>query len=473
MFRHANTFANHPFHKTWSELKEKISKIDNKKITDSNTLIEFTRINKCINYIDSYLKIIDPDFCTDENINSLEDIDKYMTDISSYISEYNESNNRDHIIEMNNQIDNILQILSNFHTTLPKVSKRGISEMLKQYGDTIDESLSQINLPAVRQVSNQIQLFKQRLFDGEDENESIESQIEDLFEYFINKKDELRNFYDQTLNPECEDTTAKSIESHQELLETYKKDATNNMTELTNKIEEFNKTYVSIFGEKDSETGRRSGGLKEEFENRKKESDEFQESQKKAYSTLFEKIKSLLPDATSAGLASAYNDERKKFKTPLSRWNGVFIGSLLCMFLLTYCIWSNCFNWFTPPATEGIVGNLNGWLYRLSFYLPFIWLALYASRRRSELQRLDQEYAHKEALAKSYSSYKYQIDKLGLDKGDDALPKKLLKVAVKSTSRNPSETLGKHSSNTPIEETLKTILNIINKPKEGNTKILK
>ena len=115
MFRHANTFANHPFHKTWSELHKTWSKLK-------------------------------------------------------------ESNATDYIIEIYNQIYNPLQRLSNFHTTLPKVFKRDISEMLKQYQDTIDESLSQINLPSVKKASNQMLSFKQRLFDGKDEWESENSK---------------------------------------------------------------------------------------------------------------------------------------------------------------------------------------------------------------------------------------------------------------------------------------------------------
>ena len=70
-----------------------------------------------------------------------------------------------------------------------------------------------------------------------------------------------------------------------------------------------------------------------------------------------------------------------------------------------------------------------------------IWVAVYASKRRSENQRLEQEYAHKEALARSYISYKKQISELG--KEDNVLLEKLILEAINAISYNASKTLDK------------------------------
>ena len=84
-------------------------------------------------------------------------------------------------------------------------------------------------------------------------------------------------------------------------------------------------------------------------------------------------------------------------------------------------------------------------------------MAVFSSKRRSEVQRLQQEYAHKEALAKSYDSYKTQIEQL--EKGDQAMLLKLIENSIQTIAHNASETLdGKHGDGTPFQELLKMLL---------------
>ena len=98
--------------------------------------------------------------------------------------------------------------------------------------------------------------------------------------------------------------------------------------------------------------------------------------------------------------------------------------------------------------------TLNSLLFKLPLYAPLVWLAIYASKRRSENQRLQQEYAHKEALAKSYVSYKMQIDELKQE--DKKLLEKLLDSSIDTVAHNASESLDKkHGDSTPIQETIK------------------
>lgn len=64
---------------------------------------------------------------------------------------------------------------------------------------------------------------------------------------------------------------------------------------------------------------------------------------------------------------------------------------------------------------------------------------------------MEQEYAHKEVLAKSFQSFKKQIDNLGNNTGDVELLKKLLSTAIDTMSFNASATLdGKHGEQMPI-----------------------
>ena len=77
---------------------------------------------------------------------------------------------------------------------------------------------------------------------------------------------------------------------------------------------------------------------------------------------------------------------------------------------------------------------------------------IFVAKRCSEVQRLEQEYAHKEALAKSYESYKKQIEKLNEEEKSKLLPI-LMENMLKAIALNPAETLDKnHKKATPIEE---------------------
>lgn len=115
---------------------------------------------------------------------------------------------------------------------------------------------------------------------------------------------------------------------------------------------------------------------------------------------------------------------------------------------------------FTLDGQEVPLGNraitiLDSFIYKLPFILPAIWLVLFVSRRRNEAQRLAQEYAHKEVLAKSYESYKQQIEKLSKEEQNKLLPI-LMANMLKAIALNPAETLDKnHKEPTPMEEVIK------------------
>ena len=98
---------------------------------------------------------------------------------------------------------------------------------------------------------------------------------------------------------------------------------------------------------------------------------------------------------------------------------------------------------------------LGNFAVKLPFIIPVLWLVIFVSKRRSEAERLTQEYAHKESLAKSYDSYKQQIEKLADDNQKELLPI-LMENMIKAIALNPAETLDKkHQSDSPMSEILK------------------
>lgn len=97
---------------------------------------------------------------------------------------------------------------------------------------------------------------------------------------------------------------------------------------------------------------------------------------------------------------------------------------------------------------------LKSMLVKFPFVAPLIWLAVFASIRRSQYERLQQEYAHKEAFAKSYESYKKQLETLLKAEGE-TLQRELISKAIEAIAYNASQTLdGKHRDKMPLEHAL-------------------
>ena len=106
------------------------------------------------------------------------------------------------------------------------------------------------------------------------------------------------------------------------------------------------------------------------------------------------------------------------------------------LFIIGVAFWS-----FKEVTT--IEGALLWLVSRFPFFFAAIWLALYSSSQQSQTKRLEQEYAHKEALAKSFEWYKREIENLWEDGAVKEILNKLISNVVEMTWYNPSETLDK------------------------------
>jgi hypothetical protein len=232
---------------------------------------------------------------------------------------------------------------------------------------------------------------------------------------------------------------------------------------LETKVEEFDKlnvrskevqkeieiTHEKIFGKKD-EDGKQIKGYQQETEDLKIKMANFLEEQEKIYSAQFAEIKSLLPDATSAGLAAAYQKQKESYDNPILIWTGVFFVTILAMTVLgSYIIYK-----YLQTTGETTLNNaLISLLKDLPFFIPTIWLAAFASKQQSQYKRLQQEYAFKETNAKSFHGHKEQIERLMKDSGaDKEMLSALVAQLVVITAQNPSNTLDNksHEDSPPI-----------------------
>jgi DNA repair exonuclease SbcCD ATPase subunit len=205
---------------------------------------------------------------------------------------------------------------------------------------------------------------------------------------------------------------------------------------------------LKIFG-KTNEDGKEVKGYIHNIEEVKERIKTFLEDQEKKFKAQFDQIESLLPGATSAGLAEAFQKQKESYKWPVLIWSGIFI---VVMAFMTGCSVYLFYHQFLANSGKNGSGDLTSALISilndLPFFIPTIWLAVFASKQQSQYKRLQQEYAFKEINAKSFHGHKKQIEELMNQGHSDAeLLSKLIVQLVAITSQNPSETLDSNAHN--------------------------
>lgn len=291
----------------------------------------------------------------------------------------------------------------------------------------------------------------QDYFVDNDRNISINSKIIQLDESIERKSEDINRFYKVLFSND--DSIRNQILSTKETIEKIEIESTDSHEKTIDRIDEINKFYYKIYGGKD-DTGADNKGLKVDIENYNKELLSFETIQKERYTALNKEIESLLPGATSAGLSSAYHSLSKSYDKSIKHNTYLFYISISILFIFSIVLIKSNLKELTSLYDMGMF-----LVYRLPVIIPVVWLAVFASKRRSESERLKQEYAHKEALAKTYQSFKLQIEQLG-ENSQEPLLEKLLTAAIDTISNNASTTLDKkHGDSIPITDIIEKVVN--------------
>jgi hypothetical protein len=259
------------------------------------------------------------------------------------------------------------------------------------------------------------------------------------------------------------ETNKTAVETIQKNTTTWEQEIKTANESLTLKVSEFDAlnerskniqaeieaTHEKIFGKKDSE-GKQVKGYLQETEDLKNQIGTFLAEQQAKFLSQFKEVESLLPGATSAGLAEAYQKQKLSYTKPIQLWSAIFMVAIAAMTGLSiYLIYQQI------QSTQELTLNaaLISLLKDLPFFIPTIWLAAYASKQQSQYKRLQQEYAFKETNAKSFHGHKMQIEQLMKDADTDKdLLSQLVAQLVIITAYNPSETLDNktHEDSPPI-----------------------
>ena len=117
-------------------------------------------------------------------------------------------------------------------------------------------------------------------------------------------------------------------------------------------------------------------------------------------------IEGLLPGAASAGLASAFNQRRVDFKWPQRIWQGIFVGSVLTLAGIAWLEIGLIFDPISILTWDRLGLSL---LRRMPLAAPLIWLALHASGKAALAQRVEEDYAFKETVSRSFEGYRREM----------------------------------------------------------------
>lgn len=179
-------------------------------------------------------------------------------------------------------------------------------------------------------------------------------------------------------------------------------------------------------------------------------------------------IESLLPGATSAGLAHSFDERRKTFLKPHDLWQKVFVVSVsLIVVIAIYGIWHILQSGVAPTTDE----LLRLWLSRLPVCGALVWLALHASREAALAKRLEEDYGYKAAIASSFLGFHKQMSEVGSDAIADSPLARLCENTLSTIASPPGRIYDKHkltvSPTDELARAAKSTVDIINATKQG------
>lgn len=465
------------------QLLELLIQVKPDDLSAISNVSEIVRLKKVVNYIDEVLNSLDPELVPLASWNLFS---SQVINCIAEIAAYQSDRNIAHIQNANVHADNMLNyvrpylILKGKTKTLYEnlfaklqLELEGYLESFQQkangklekISETLDESIK--SKEELDVISTNIQELNITLFgDGEDK-EGLSKEIEDFHTQAESHTSEIEDYHSKLLeDTPKQDSIQTQIEKASKTVSEEKDNIVTLVEDAEKELKELTEFYIKVFG-KLNDDDEQAGGLSEEITERLKILRELESSNKIRYDAVVEEIQSLLPGATSAGLATAYKEMKESFTDSIKRFEWTFyssIGLLIILSVLSALSFSLShteagfqfaygfikYNTFDQALREN--------LFKLPLYGALIWLVFFASKRRSEAQRLQQEYAHKEALAKSYGSYKKQLEDLDVE--DKELQKDFIKKTIDAITYNASQTLdGVHGDNHPAKDLVEKVLN--------------
>lgn len=314
----------------------------------------------------------------------------------------------------------------------------------QQYQETLKELISPERILELKNKHEEISGFWSELFNTDDgaENKIVSTQaayseLQKLHDDFIianesgeSKEDELNQLYDD-IKKEHE----KIVKGYTVIQDDKEVSVTPYAAQIKVQKDNLDDFYKKIYG-----TGE-DHGLTHELDNRLAQLKEIEIEAKKVIGL-----------SSDAGLAAGFSGRGKKASK--NKYVSLFIFICIMMTLGLLNTYDPVTDTFSLKNVEDI-NDLNELLVKLIFNIPFIWIAIVANVNLNKYSRLEEEYAHKESLAKSFERYKEQIINLDDSKESQDLMLRLLTANISAFEKNAADTMDKAKADTLLKNALK------------------
>lgn len=312
-------------------------------------------------------------------------------------------------------LETIKTLLDSDHVSNLYEKAEKISNEYEKYFETHDDeelSLSE-KLQALMKKSKETYSY---LFDNEVELEGIETSRAQVIK---KKYQEIDQYYDHIFIDDTDESGEETLSFS---------------SDLKKQKLVLDKFYLKIFG--DDKTPSLEKVLQTRLDNLEK--------------TEKEALK-VLNQASNAGLAGGFHEKGKQAKNRQIINAVIFIGVLI---LLVY------FNFSTIDFSKLDQISLTSITVRLILNIPLIWIATVANINLNKYSKLEQEYGHKEALARSFEKYKSEIKSLNSETDDVIyLQTKLLEINLDAFKKNPSDGMESVKSDSLLDKILPDLTN--------------
>lgn len=302
---------------------------------------EFNRLKKLIKFIDTLLKQFNYNVIPNSVLSSM------TTDIENTIREFNNFLNCNYtlsyLIKSQETLSNVLNKLSPYLHTQKKYAKAAKesydtyrlsidkeTEIINDFIKTLENMNAQTNdiLDNIKNKERDINsIYNQYFIDGE-YGKSVKNQIEEFKNNIIEIDVNTKELYKNLLVDEDNLSIYTKINQAKDNILKIKDEVISKHENFLKEVDELQKFYVRVIGEKD-EDGKEISGLNFELKQRNLALDNFSQKQEEKYKALNNQINSLLPGATSAGLASAYQKQKDSYKVGIYCYNILFYFSIL------------------------------------------------------------------------------------------------------------------------------------------------
>lgn len=294
------------------------------------------------------------------------------------------------------------------------------------------ELIDEDNLDVLESKSNEVHQLYSQLFDrsGEDTSraERIDYEVKKISDHYERFFSELTN--NETRVSEYERKVNELFSYYDDLFSSDESDSKSD--KINSQLAKIQKFYEKIYGDE----GKNIPSLNDALENRLEN-----------LRNIEDKAKSVIGLSSEAGLAGGFVIKGKEAKKGQLISITVFIVMVLILF---------GFNLYFFDKADFLNMTWDTFLFKLLINAPLIWIATIANINLNRFSRLEQEYSHKEALAKSYERYKTEIqelEKLGVT-GSKELKLKLLEINLEAFKVNPAESSDKAKPDFSIRDAL-------------------